>query len=113
MYELSSAAYKVCQLVLKVVASGRMQNDQIMLHVSLATDDESPLRMSDKTFWRGMQELVAKQFLGAAQIPGMYWINPHLFFKGDRLLIVNEYVRQRARAKTEESVALPARPSPQ
>jgi len=94
-FDLTGPAFKVFQLVLRLVASGRMQNDQIVMHVSLATDATSPLRMSDKTFWRGMKELVAKRFIAAGTIPGMFWINPHLFFKGDRLLIVNEYVRQK------------------
>jgi Firmicute plasmid replication protein (RepL) len=101
-FDLTGPAFKVFQLVLRLVASGRMQGDQILMHVSLATDPTSPLKMSDKTFWRGMKELVEKRFIAAGTIPGSYWINPHLFFKGDRLLIVNEYIKQKALAKQKQ-----------
>lgn len=93
-FDLKPAGFKVFQLVLKLVASGKMQDDQITLHVSYATDTKSPLRMSDKTFWRGLRELMMKQFIATSTVPSLYWINPHLFFKGDRLTIVNEYIRE-------------------
>jgi hypothetical protein len=108
-FDLAGPAFKVFQLVLRIVASGQIQKDQIIMHVSFATDPSSPLKMSDKTFWRGMRELVAKRFIAAGTVPGFYWINPHLFFKGDRLVIMNEYVRERSEVKKP---ALPAPPLP-
>jgi len=50
--------------------------------------------MSEKTFQRGLKELLAKGFL-AARAPNLYWVNPSLFFKGDRALFVREYRRKR------------------
>jgi len=110
-FDLTGAGFKVFQLVLKIVATGKMQDDKIYLHMSYATDPKSPLKMSDKTFWRGMRELIAKQFIAASTEPFLYWINPHLFFKGDRLVIVNEYVREQTKKVLRDSaVALPAAP---
>ena len=61
--------------------------------------------MSEKTWQRGMQELMEKGFI-APQRPNVFWVNPALFFKGNRLVMVREYVRKRAHPATEQP-ALP------
>lgn len=50
--------------------------------------------MSDRTFQTGLRELLAKGFL-APRTPNVFWVNSSLFFKGDRVLFVKEYVRRR------------------
>lgn len=52
--------------------------------------------ISEKTFQRGLKELLAKGFL-APKSPSTFWVNPALFFKGDRAVFVREY-RRKARA---------------
>ena len=49
--------------------------------------------MSDKTFQRGLKELLTKGFL-APRSPNAFWVNPSLFFKGDRVLFLREYRRK-------------------
>ena len=51
------------------------------------------INMSEKTFNRGLRELLDKQFI-APQRPNTFWVNPALFFKGDRVLFVKEYRRR-------------------
>lgn len=51
--------------------------------------------MSDRTFQTGLRELLAKGFL-APRSPNVFWVNSSLFFKGDRVLFVKEYVRRRS-----------------
>ena len=51
--------------------------------------------MSQKTFQRGLKELLEKRFL-APRSPSSYWVNPTLFFKGDRVMFVKEYRRKRS-----------------
>jgi hypothetical protein len=41
-----------------------------------------------------LKELLAKGFL-APRTPNVFWVNSALFFKGDRVLFVKEYVRKR------------------
>ena len=53
------------------------------------------LNMSEKTFQRGLRELLQRDFL-APRSPNLFWVNPALFFKGDRVRFVKEYVRKRA-----------------
>lgn len=44
---------------------------------------------SNKTFYRCMKELVEKRFL-YPRSPNIYWVNPSLFFRGNRVLFVRD-----------------------
>ena len=70
--------------------------------------DGQTLDMSEKTFQRGLKDLLARGFL-APRNPTTFWTNPHLFFKGNRVLFVTEYKR-----KSEDAAikALPVKPLP-
>ena len=46
--------------------------------------------MSKYTFNNGLKELLEKQFL-FPRSPNEYWVNPALFFKGDRVAFLKEY----------------------
>ena len=48
--------------------------------------------MSKRTFQNAFRELLAKNFL-APKSESVYWVNPALFFKGDRIRMVYEYNR--------------------
>jgi hypothetical protein len=60
--------------------------------------------MSDRTFQTGLKELLAKNFL-APRTPNVFWVNSALFFKGDRVLFVKEYVRKRSAISVGADVA--------
>lgn len=51
------------------------------------------LDMSEYTFNRGLRELLDKGFL-YPRAPSSYWVNPSLFFKGDRVAFIKEYRRK-------------------
>jgi hypothetical protein len=48
------------------------------------------LDMSDRTFHNGLKELIEKGFL-KPKLPNQFWVNPALFFKGDRVAFMREY----------------------
>jgi hypothetical protein len=50
--------------------------------------------MSEQTYKRGLRELLDKEFL-APRLASSFWVNPSLFFKGDRVRFIKEYVRKR------------------
>jgi len=64
--------------------------------------------MSEKTFQRGLKELLAKRFL-APKDSASFWTNPALFFKGDRVMFIKEYRRRRSSADEMDRAALEAR----
>lgn len=51
--------------------------------------------MSEDTFKRGLRELLDKGFL-APRVASSFWVNPSLFFKGDRVAFIKEYRRKGA-----------------
>ena len=52
----------------------------------------------ESTFYRGLKELLKHSFIAYSDIPNKFWINPHLFFNGDRVKFITEYVK----ASTED-----------
>ena len=60
------------------------------------------LDMSDRTFHNGLKELIEKGFL-KPKLPKQFWVNPALFFKGDRVAFMREY-RIKGAPAPEQSV---------
>ena len=55
--------------------------------------DGHQLDMSERTFRRGLIELLEKQFLFPRN-ENLFWINPNLFFRGDRATFIKTYRRR-------------------
>lgn len=97
-YELSKAGMRVFQTVLAEYERTPMNGgfaDAIELYWFGAGLAGRDIGMSEPTFNRGLRELLGKRFL-YPRSPGSYWINPSLFFKGNRVMFVREYVRKHA-----------------
>ncbi len=99
IYELSRTGARVFQAILDVYQAEPMAGgfaDSVYLswfNNGLAGRD---LEMSEKTFQRGLKELLAKGFL-APRSENLFWVNPTLFFKGDRVAFIREYRRRSVR----------------
>lgn len=93
MFSLSRTAQKVFNLVLKRYQASEMPGgyaDTIELFWFDNKLDGESIGITEQTFKKGLRELIDKQFLHA-RITHSYWINPNLFFKGDRVLFIREY----------------------
>lgn len=104
MYDLNRTAQRVFQRVLGEYQREPMTNgyaDSIQLTWFGEGLNGQKIDMSEPTFNRGMRELLAKGFI-APRTPTVYWVNPTLFFKGDRVLFIKEYRRRRASASQPE-----------
>jgi hypothetical protein len=98
-YELSKTAQRVFQVVLDQYQRTPM-NRGYADHVNLFWFDDGiegrDVGMSEKTFQRGLKELLEKRFLHPKG-PTAFWTNPALFFKGDRVMFIREYRRRKTR----------------
>ena len=96
-FELSKTSQKVLSLVLTAYQRSPMSggfSDWVELFwADLVEETAAHIGISEKTFQRGLKDLIARRFL-APRKPGTYWTNPHLFFKGNRVLFVNEFRRK-------------------
>lgn len=88
-FELGSAARRVFAVILQVCGK---DIDSIYLNFMVAEQHTSEL--SKATFMRGMRELIEKGFIAESVFPHQYWINVHLFFNGDRVKFITEYVKE-------------------
>lgn len=100
IYDLSRTAARVFQVVLEIYQNEPMSGgfaDSIYLAWFDGGLSGKDVGMSDDTFSRGLKELLAKGFL-APKAPNLFWVNPTLFFKGDRVMFLREYRRKRSSA---------------
>jgi hypothetical protein len=104
-FDLSKTGARVFQAVLMEYQKAKMTggySDTINL---IWFDDGlngQSIDMSDRTFHNGLKELLGKGFL-KPKLPNQFWINPALFFKGDRVAFMREY-RIKSRNTLEQSV---------
>ena len=64
--------------------------------------DQAVTSISSATFYRGMSELINKEFIAETLTPGKFYLNPDFLWNGDRLAFVKEYRRSTSRAKAEK-----------
>lgn len=92
-YALSKTAMRVFQEILisyqKMKMSGGFIEDVRLFWFDGGLDGRA-LGMSEKTFQRGLKELLANGFL-SPRSPDIFWVNPALFFRGDRVRFIKEY----------------------
>ena len=110
-YELTKTAQRVFQIVLDQYQRTPMTRGFVD-YVNLFWFDNGvegrDAGMSEKTFSRGMKELIEKRFIASKDGHG-FWTNPALFFKGDRVMFIKEYRRRRSSADEIERKELEAR----
>jgi hypothetical protein len=94
MFSLTASSMRVLQVVLKQVQE-HVGQDQILLNLKIAEQyflDTDQKAMSKATFYRAINEMIAKGFLAPAAVSrDVFFINPNLFFNGDRVKLVKEY----------------------
>lgn len=92
-FDLSQTGARVFQAVLGEYQKEKMTggySDSVRLYWFGEGIDGRAIGMSKFTFNRGLKELLEKQFL-FPRSPNEYWVNPALFFKGDRVAFLREY----------------------
>jgi hypothetical protein len=84
-------------------------SDEIKLNQYVAKDHG----MSDRTYQRGVRELLEKEFLYRSQSDGLFFVNIRFMFNGDRLAFVRSYhLKGAARQQELPLVEVPALSGP-
>jgi hypothetical protein len=100
--DLTSSGTKVFE-VLYMRMQEAIGKDTIWL--TFPSIDQAETKISAATFYRGMSELVTKEFIAETVTPGKFYLNPDFLWNGDRLAFVKEYRRSTNRAKANKSHA--------
>lgn len=90
IYDLGAAGSKVFRFLFDTVQK-HPNVDRIYLYFMNAM--EEPWAIPKSTFFRGMAELLEKNFIARSSDPNMFYLNPAMIWNGDRFKFVHEYVR--------------------
>lgn len=109
--DLSKRGMQVFELVYNAMRSNP-GSDEIKLNQYVARDHG----ISDRTYQRGVRELLEKEFLYRSPSDGVFFVNIRFMFNGDRLAFVRSYhLRDPARQQElplGDAPALPATAGP-
>lgn len=112
-YDLTKTGQRTFQAILQVYENAPMSGGFVdAIYLAWFDDGLSgqKLDMSEKTFQRGLKELLQNGFL-SPKAPNLFWVNPALFFRGDRVLFIREYQRKRpVKASPAQQVDQPKQP---
>ncbi len=86
-YGLSKSSFTLIDYIVKNI---RYSNDRICLLVS---DIIEQTGLSYTTVYRSLSQLLERKILAKAEKIGCYFINPQIFFKGDTITLINQYVK--------------------
>lgn len=95
-YDLTKTAQRVFQVVLDQYQRTPMAGgyaDAVELFWFGTGIEGRDVGMKEDTFKKGLRELLDKRFL-YPKSPSSFWVNPALFFKGDRVMFIKEYRRK-------------------
>ena len=99
-YELTKTGQRTFQAILQIYENAPMSGGFVdAIYLAWFDDGLSgqKLDMSEKTFQRGLKELLERGFL-SPKAPNLFWVNPALFFRGDRVLFLKEYRKTKPKA---------------
>lgn len=92
-FDLTATGRKVLDLVLKAAEEGAVGSDIIYFNF-MESEAGQPAGISRQTWLRGTKELYFKGFIAPVlNKPNLFFINPHLFFKGDRVALIKSFVK--------------------
>lgn len=91
-FDLSFGGQKVLQCLLSTL----QENPNVDgIHLPWFTVEDysksNGLKISRTTFHRALREMIEKGFIAESEYLNFYWINPNLFFNGDRMVFISEY----------------------
>jgi hypothetical protein len=111
--ELKRAGALIFEFVYRELSGKEAKDkDTIMLNYLLANRWKPDL--TERTYFRGMNELLAKEFLYRTMAADVYFVNVRFMFNGDRLILAKSYRRKQPKEMIQEelplegTVALPA-----
>lgn len=104
---LSKAGAKVFHYLFDTLSEAVNKNTlMVQLKYEYMQEDERYFSKSGKpisksTYYNGIKDLMAKQFIAQSDTPSLYFINPLYMFNGDRLVVVKEYLKEK-QSKVQE-----------
>jgi|TARA_R110002020_G_C16308727_1_gene773648 hypothetical protein len=104
-FDLTPTALRVVTVLIQDVGKLRLgEGDQVYLTEKQLADTFKKYDLkppSSATYYRALEELIKKGFIAPSTNPPLYFINPAIFFNGDRVRFVTE-IRRKRNTKREQ-----------
>lgn len=96
-FELTANSNKLLQYIFHKVQTEAKDTDQIYINYTDADEfyTNHNLKISESAFFKGLKELVEKQFLAYSIKTNIFYINPKLFFNGDRVEFITTFEKDK------------------
>lgn len=98
-FDLTRSGMRTFGALLTTVQKSAIGRD--MVYLDARSEALKTFGISKTTLYRGLEELIEKGFIARHLSPGWYFINPAMFFNGDRARFVKEY-RTKSKHKDQE-----------
>jgi len=95
-FGLSNSSMELFEYIMKNI---KFDSDKICITVDIIKSDKS---MAKSTIYRAIDQLLDKKVIAKADMPGCYYINPKIAFKGDRITLVKQYVLEQANIEMKQ-----------
>jgi hypothetical protein len=103
--ELKKAGALIFEFVYRELSGKEGKDkDTVMLNYLLAK--RWKLDLTERTYFRGMNELLAKEFLYRTMAADAYFVNVRFMFNGDRLILAKSYRRRQPKEMMQEELPL-------
>jgi len=93
-FELSRAGYHLLMFIFNMLPEKSLGQDRIIFDYKTADRISKEMRgkgIGTATYSRAINELIQHRFLAEVGPPGVFYINPNLFFAGDRMAFAEVY----------------------
>ena len=91
-----------CEMDLLKFIMGRIRKDQDKVAFTYKILKEESNFSGDSTIARTLLGLITKGIIARAETDGIYYINPNIFFNGDRVAFVKSYIMEKQESSTDK-----------
>lgn len=104
-FDLTPTTLRIVTVLLQTIGKIRIgDGDQVYLtekSIGDALRNHGLTAPSSASYYRSLEELITKGFIAPSEDTPLYYINPAIFFNGDRMRFVTE-IRRKKMTKTEQ-----------
>jgi len=90
IFGLKKSSKDLFQMILRLYLRQAMTPEMVYFNLKML-QEECGYKRKKQTYLQGLNELINKGFLAEVKNrSGWFWVNPNMFFKGDRLKIIQD-----------------------
>jgi hypothetical protein len=101
IFGLSKAAQRIFSYIFSIT---KPSQDTLLFRIEDCK--EATKYNSIQTIYIGLAELLDNEFIAKSDITNVFFINPQIFYKGDRLIILREYRKRKIKDKDTKQLEM-------